>query len=68
MTQHGVGLATPRHAVGEEQTVLPVEKIADQRKANLVEDSTLGGVFIKHIYEEMHQIKLNEISSRLTYI
>ena len=49
VAQHGVGLATARHTVGEQQPVLALEDITDQRQAHLVKDRGLGGVFIKHI-------------------
>ena len=46
---HGVCLAAPGDAVGEQETILALHQVANQRKANLLEHLALGGILIENI-------------------
>ena len=47
--RQGVSLATARHSVGEQQSVLALQDVTDQRHPNLVKHRSLVGILVKHI-------------------
>ena len=48
---HCVGLPTASHSVCEEETILSLEQITDQRKTDFIKDISLSGILIKHVCE-----------------
>ena len=59
VAHHAVGLARPSHAVREQQAVLAVEHVLDERLGHVLVQLPLSGRLVKHLSERVDQLEPN---------